>query len=1117
VKRRIFSVLFALVLVLALMPVMAVPVAAQDEMPDAIVFPFELGGKAGGNYIAEYSTTQIHTGSSSVHLATTGTVGNGDEARIRIDFSAFPEGEMPTLGDIESISWYEYLVTGYPPHVDIKVDTDGDGIEDDALVIEYAYNTVAHYGETYPTYGALTGEWYQTFSDDGNGPAVIGDTANAWPTTGPAGPPADVCHTLAEWKAGITYGSKTIDASTSVLALEIEVDNWGVQSEAYVDDIVINDMPVFGQIQDAIDAAEAGDTITVAAGTYSTATGETFPITVTRSNITIQGAGEGSTIIDASGAVGGVHITSSNGVTFTGFTIKNVNGTTAALRPLYLLTASNCLISDVLITDCGSPTKTTDALYLYTGSTNNILTNITVQNINSNSTAAISVSSGSNGNTFTSITISGLTATGGWADAIPIYGSENNEFTDITISNVTGAQKSRGITLFGSTAKVAKNNTFSNVNISSLQVVSGTAVEPSIGIKLDSAGGGNPSGNTFTNCTISGAEYGIRIYGNCPDNAINYSNIVGNTEYGAYSDTVSLNAENNWWNNASGPTDATKNPLGTGDAVSDKVDYIPWLNAAAPGGVATYLIYNSTTGVGYETIQAAINAATAGNTITVKTGTYSNTGIDAETFPITVNKANLTIRSVSGAATTIIDSVDTGRVIAISAAGVTIGGTDKGFIIEGTGAKADGLIYIGANDATITENRFVGDYYLMVLAPGVSGAMVEDNTFLTYFAITANEVTGIYVNNDVTGSTFDGNSFPLGSDPTRYVDSGIYLATGTTADQTITISNNIFEGMGLRTIGEDSFGCAAIELAGVGGITIESNTIVNSNDGIWFEGAALTGDVTIQNNTITDNAWGIEVKDGVGIIGTITANYNNLAGNTTYGLLNEETDITVDAEYNWWGDIAGPDTSTKTTLHNPYEGWAGNAVSDYVDYIPWLIRTDLVVDFEGWNIVSFPIWVEEEEEPSPEPAEIVGIYYFDSFTQYWGADPYEANPLDAYYVKVTAPISFIYPVSSEVTFPSQKEMKVGWNFVGLAELYEMEASEALLDAYYGTGEAELFGYTKVISPSLNGVSWTFLRPAIMKASSPDMLPTKGYWVFMVNDGVLGGFTSTPIVEVKVLP
>jgi len=529
------------------------------------------------------------------------------------------------------------------------------------------------------------------------------------------------------------------------------------------------------------------------------------------------------------------------------------------------------------------------------------------------------------------------------------------------------------------------------------------------------------------------------------------------------------------------------------------------------GGEPTTPIENTDTHVFYETIQAAIDEAGVGHTITVEAGTYS--AITGETFPITVNVADLTIKSVSGKASTIIDSVDAGMVIAISAAGVTIGGTDKGFRIEGEGAMADGLIYIGANDATITENLFVGDYYLMVLAPGVSGAKVEDNIFLTYSAVTVNEVTGIYVNNDVTDSTFDGNFFPDGhlSPDRRYVDSGIYMATGTTADQTITISNNLFEGMGLRD--EGSKGCAAIELAGVGGITIESNTIVNSNDGIWFQGEALTGDVTIQNNTIIDNVWGIEVKNGVGSAGNITANYNKIVRNTEYGLLNDETAVTVDARYNWWGNVAGPETVGAAPPHNPYTNYGGNAVSDGVDYLPWLIQVDLVVDFDGWNIVSLPI-VSEPAEPEPPPEEIA-IYYFDSSTQKWAFPPYEPGhepgPLDAYYVKVTAPISFIYPVSSIATFPSQKAMKVGWNFVGLAELYPRPVRNALASAFFGTGEADLWGYSQVLSPSLNGHSWTYIRG--QQTGVPTMVPTKGYWVLMTNDGVLGGFTSTPIVEV----
>ena len=247
----------------------------------------------------------------------------------------------------------------------------------------------------------------------------------------------------------------------------------------------------------------------------------------------------------------------------------------------------------------------------------------------------------------------------------------------------------------------------------------------------------------------------------------------------------------------------------------------------------------------------------------------------------------------------------------------------------------------------------------------------------------------------------------------------------------------------------------------------------------------------------------------------VVINYNDISGNpgAGTGVQNDDTANILNAEKNWWGDVAGPKTDSDGTLHNPYELWTeGDAVSDYVDYLPWLIRTDLVVDFGGWNIVSFPIMGEEPAESSPPPKEIVAAYWFDSSTQYWNFDPYQAGALDAMYMKVTAPISFIYPVSSEVFMPSQKAMKVGWNLIGLAELHEMSASEALLDAYYGTGEASLVGYTKVISPSLNGESWTHLRTVMMKGRSPDMFPLKGYWVFMVNDGVLGVFTNTPIAE-----
>jgi hypothetical protein len=65
-------------------------------------------------------------------------------------------------------------------------------------------------------------------------------------------------------------------------------------------------------------------------------------------------------------------------------------------------------------------------------------------------------------------------------------------------------------------------------------------------------------------------------------NHINCNNIVGNTGYGVrtFDGPPSVDAENNFWGSASGPTHPS-NPAGTGDKVSDNVDFDPWLRSWA--------------------------------------------------------------------------------------------------------------------------------------------------------------------------------------------------------------------------------------------------------------------------------------------------------------------------------------------------------------------------------------------------------------------------------------------------------------------------------------------------------------------------------------------------------
>jgi len=106
-------------------------------------------------------------------------------------------------------------------------------------------------------------------------------------------------------------------------------------------------------------------------------------------------------------------------------------------------------------------------------------------------------------------------------------------------------------------------------------------------------GKGDPSytyysttGNAITGNTISDhTGYGIYIpanYGNpnsgFSNSTINENNIENNSTYGLKNAdaTQIVDATWNWWGAASGPRHLTLNPTGTGNSVSDNVDYIPW-------------------------------------------------------------------------------------------------------------------------------------------------------------------------------------------------------------------------------------------------------------------------------------------------------------------------------------------------------------------------------------------------------------------------------------------------------------------------------------------------------------------------------------------------------------
>jgi len=191
-------------------------------------------------------------------------------------------------------------------------------------------------------------------------------------------------------------------------------------------------------------------------------------------------------------------------------------------------------------------------------------------------------------------------------------------------------------------------------------------------------------------------------------------------------------------------------------------------------------------------------------------------------------------------------------------------------------------------------------------------------------------------NINIAGINFDGSGVS-GEDVVgiAYVDS-----TGSIAD--LTVENIIGTGLraGVAIIGD--LGTSAVNLSGVtaqnsmAGVAVwnaEANldgcTITDMDYGIsigWPWVGLYPSSVSIQGSTISNNDLvGVYVCDN----STLEAHFNNIVGNTVYGVWNDGGEA-VDATHNWWGDASGP----YHPITNP--GGEGNPVSDDVTFESWL-------------------------------------------------------------------------------------------------------------------------------------------------------------------------------------
>lgn len=152
---------------------------------------------------------------------------SGDQGTDSMVYVSAADAGVSTVGDLDTISWDSNNLLGYASHVDVLIDTDSDGVADDALVFEYAKVDANDCDDVadYPI-----GE-FDTFADKG----TIGASSYAWLSSGPAGPCGDSVFdtghkTLTEWKV-LNY---------SIIGFDFEVDNWIQDSDTDISHILIN-------------------------------------------------------------------------------------------------------------------------------------------------------------------------------------------------------------------------------------------------------------------------------------------------------------------------------------------------------------------------------------------------------------------------------------------------------------------------------------------------------------------------------------------------------------------------------------------------------------------------------------------------------------------------------------------------------------------------------------------------------------------------------------------------------------------------------------------------------------------------------------------------------------
>jgi len=529
---------------------------------------------------------------------------------------------------------------------------------------------------------------------------------------------------------------------------------------------------------------------------------------------------------------------------------------------------------------------------------------------------------------------------------------------DVDLSGSTISSCTTGIKLAGGSSNNAIHNGLITENFDGVRVEGDTEAPDDNRFEnlriSDNNGNGivifDGTGNHVVDCEITGnnisetAFGGVVVLSACNDVA--GSIIEGNHCFGVWADDLlsmtPVDAGGNWWGDVSGPAGVGS---GTGDAVSEYVNFVPWAGAAP----------NDDTDLDglSDTWEQQIISADSGDGITSLADVRPQDDFDGDGW---TNAAEFQFGS---------DPTDPNdRPLLIT---IYVGGTGA----SDANLGSENFPLLSLHEAVRRINSLPEADYTINLTPGVYGLLLESDTSLTpVHNVTINgagatingsgaslwaagltipagvadvRINGLTIQNFAQGIAInsDGGCVSLAGVAINACDTGIQLVEAYQVDVDLSGSAITSCTTGIKVAGGSSNNVIrnGAVTANFDGIRVEGDTeapddnrfesiLVSNNNGngiVIYDG---TGnhviDCEITGNNISETAYG-----GIAILSACNnVTGSIIEGNHCFGVWASDllSMTPVDAAGNWWGDVSGPAGVGPGT---------GDPVGEYVNFVPW--------------------------------------------------------------------------------------------------------------------------------------------------------------------------------------